>query len=432
MSPPVDASALSAIRLAFDTDRYCRTLASNEMVRRGKMSDLEHFVGHLASAGVTRPNEVGPAHVGGYVMSLEGRGYTVETVAQRLAQIRSLFVWLGRERPARRGESRPIPPSVGVATAHDPRCSLCRGGSRCQERDARLPGWRAADFDASLTASSGNTRIAYRRDLELFVEWMMDRGMVIGPREVDREHLRAHLAELHERGASSRTIARRIASIRRYFRWALRESMVEADPSESLSTPAAKGRLPRPLDEVTVVDLITSEDQDAEPWRRARDRAVLEVLYGSGLRASELCGLTLSSVEGGGSALRVMGKGSKERIVPLGEHAREAVFRWISLRDEVAGARGTDGLFLTARGNPISRRDVARIIDAACDRIGLAGGTHPHALRHSFATHLMNHGADTRSIQELLGHSNASTTQRYTHVSRERLRAAYAESHPRA
>jgi site-specific recombinase XerD len=197
-------------------------------------------------------------------------------------------------------------------------------------------------------------------------------------------------------------------------------------------TPKTKGRLPRPLDEATVVTLLTTEDEDAPQWRRLRDRAVLEILYGSGLRVSEVCSLNMASCESSGHTLRVMGKGSKERLVPLSAPAQDAIQQWLTVRREVVGDASGDSLFLSSRGKPIARRDVARLLDEACARAGIAGGTHPHALRHSFATHLMDNGADTRSIQELLGHSDAATTQRYTHVSKERLRLAYSETHPRA
>jgi len=137
-------------------------------------------------------------------------------------------------------------------------------------------------------------------------------------------------------------------------------------------------------------------------------------------------------VSSDGSSLRVMGKGSKERMVPLSAPATEAIRRWLVVRHEVAGESTGSSLVLSARGNALSRRDCTRLLDEACERAEIPGGTHPHALRHSFATHLMDNGADTRSIQELLGHSDASTTQRYTHVSKERLRLVYSESHPRA
>lgn len=241
-----------------------------------------------------------------------------------------------------------------------------------------------------------------------------------------------YLAALHDAGATSRTIARRIASLRRYFTWLIRAGVIEVDPTDGVHTPKASGRLPRPLDEKTIIELLTVKDPEAPQWRAARDRAVLEIMYGSGLRVSELCSLSLQSVSSDASSLRVVGKGSKERLVPVSIPAATALRSWMEVRHEVVGDGSGSSLFLSARGRAMTRRDVARLIDDACERAGIAGGTHPHALRHSFATHLMDNGADTRSIQELLGHSDASTTQRYTHVSKERLRVAYSETHPRA
>lgn len=425
-SPGGDAS--------FEFGRFVRTLRVNEAVRAGRQCDLEHVEAFLSSRGVTSPDAVSSAHLNDYVGSLVEAGYSVETVAQRAATVRAYFAWYRRaHRPARAdAKVEPVPaPDATVDSLHGARCDACCRGD-CPVRNGRHGAWMVSAFIESLTSSSENTRAAYRRDVELFVEWLLDSSIHVGPSNVEREHVRGYLAGLHDRGASSRTVARRIAALRRYFTWALRRGLTPINPTSSISTPAAKGRLPRPLDEVTVGELVSSEDESVEPWRSARDRLVLEILYGSGLRASEICGLTVRSLSDDSTTIRVMGKGSKERIVPMSEHAQRALERWMGVRHEVVSERTGDALILTARGNPISRRDVARILDDASERVALAGGTHPHALRHSFATHLMDNGADTRSIQELLGHSNASTTQRYTHVSKERLRSAYTQSHPRA
>ena len=416
----------------FDLSRYVRSLGSSDVAKAARMDDIGHAVRWFIDRGASTPADVDESDVSAYVAMLESAGYSIETVARRVAGLRSYFSWWGRNRKTVRGEPPFVSPVGRLRQTHSNECPACISGSSCQWRDSRPPEWLLGVFIGSLTASSDNTRSAYRRDLELFAEWLIDHGLFVEPGRVEREHVRGYLSALHERGATSRTIARRIAALRRYFVWALRRGMISADPTASISTPAAKGRLPRPLDEATAAALVSIEDENADEWRRARDRAVLEILYGSGTRASEVCGLTLQSVSSDRQTLRVMGKGSKERIVPMSEPARDAMERWLACRGEVIGDRSGAHLFLTARGNPIGRRDVARIIDDACERASLAGGTHPHALRHSFATHLMNHGADTRSIQELLGHSNASTTQRYTHVSKEKLRAAYADSHPRA
>lgn len=416
----------------FEFDRFAKTLAVNEAVRHGRRADLEHLARYARDAGVHDPLGIDAGHLQDYLNELETRGYSVETVAQRASQLRSYFSWFVSTRVVKRGDTRPASPATALSVAHDSKCTACRARTRCAVRDGRLRSWQIDTFVSSLTASSVNTRAAYRRDIELFVEWIWDGALFLDPGDIEREHVRGYLGELHQRGASSRTVARRIASLHRYFGWALRRGLVMDDPTASISTPVAKGRLPRPLDESSILELLTSHDADTDPWRAARDRLVLEILYGSGLRASEVCGLDLTSVSSDRKSVRVLGKGSKERRVPLSEHAQAALARWLALRMEIASDSSGDALVLTARGRRIGRRDVARIIDAACERAGIAGGTHPHALRHSFATHLMNNGADTRSIQELLGHSNASTTQRYTAVSKEKLRAAYLESHPRA
>lgn len=428
------AAKRSAISPAGDFDfvRFTRTLRVNDVVRQTKLSDLEHLGRWLAERGIQGPAGTTAMVLTDYVDDLDARGYSTETVGRRIATIRAFFAWSVRSRTSGKRIPALVSPAASLTSSHDSNCATCRSGGECRARNSRMPSWMLGQYVSSLTASSENTRLAYRRDVELFVEWLFDSGIPIDPAGVDREHVREYLADLHERGASSRTVARRIAALRRYFTWAVRREILDADPTASISTPAAKGRLPRPLDQETAAALVSTEDEEAEPWRRARDRAVLEILYGSGLRASEVCSLTMQSLSTDRRMLRVMGKGAKERLVPVSDHARDALSRWEELRSTVVSPNSGVALFLTRRGNTISRRDVARIIDAACERAALVGGTHPHALRHSFATHLMDNGADTRSIQELLGHSNASTTQRYTHVSKERLRIAYGDSHPRA
>ena len=429
---------------AFEIPRYVRTLRVAEATRRMREVELEAAARWFADAGVHDPRLVESRHVSGYVESLETAGLTVETVSQVASVLGSYFAWHCREFPARRGEPARVNVGRAAAPVHTPRCGECalvtvtasdRGSNTkglCGERNSRLPAWHIADFEASLTASAANTRAAYRRDVELFAEWMVSAVRAAEPSMVEKEHVREYLAVLHDAGATSRTVARRIASLRRYFTWAVREGTAGSDPTVAVHTPVTKGRLPRPIDVDTVAALVSCEDETAPEWRRARDRAVLEILYGSGLRVSEVCGLTLQSLGSNGSTVRVMGKGSKERIVPLSNQAVAAIARWAKVRPELVPGRTTAALFLTARGNAVTRRDVARLLDEAAERVGLPGGTHPHALRHSFATHLMDNGADTRSIQELLGHSDASTTQRYTHVSKEKLRLAYSETHPRA
>lgn len=290
--------------------------------------------------------------------------------------------------------------------------------------------WRVESFVDSLTSLSDNTRAAYSTDVRGFAEWC-ERSDIGDPADVRRMTVRRYLAYLTTREFARRTIARKTASVRRYFRWLVAAGHATVDPTNGVSVPAGDGRLPRVLDSrelSSMLDGVRSAWDEREPeWRRRRDDAVLEVLYGSGLRVGELCGLTVAALALDRGAATVWGKGGKERRVPLSEPAQNALRRWLAIRHEAVPADCGDLLFANERGNPITPRDVRRIIDRRSPVT-----THPHALRHSFATHLLDGGADLRAVQELLGHSDVSTTQRYTHVSRERLSAAYRQAHPRA
>jgi len=223
-------------------------------------------------------------------------------------------------------------------------------------------------------------------------------------------------------------MARKAAALRRYYRWAISMELVTADPTSGVSVRGGGGRLPRVLDQRELNGLLDAAAPDDEPdWRRRRDDAVLELLYGSGLRVGELCGLQVSALSLATSSATVWGKGAKERRVPLSEPAVRALRRWLAVRADVVPAECGDVLFGNERGHALTTRDVRRILDRRSP-----SPTHPHALRHTFATHLLDGGADLRAVQELLGHQDVATTQRYTHVSRERLSAAYREAHPRA
>ena len=286
--------------------------------------------------------------------------------------------------------------------------------------------WQIDDFAQSLTAASANTVAAYRRDVELFVEWA-DQSGVDSPSDVDRLLLRRYLAHLAGRRYARRSMARKAAALRRYFRWARTTGLVAHDPTAGLTAAAGEGRLPQVVPGADLAALLEPPVDDDEPlWRRHRDDALLELLYGSGLRVSELCGLDVDSVDLGRGVVTVWGKGSKERRVPVSAAAAETVGQWLASRREVL-ADPTPALFLNSRGGRLGTRDVRRVIDRRSP-----SPTHPHALRHTFATHLLDGGADLRAVQELLGHSDVSTTQRYTHVSKERLRSVYATAHPRA
>ncbi|CAB4759359.1 MAG: tyrosine recombinase [Actinobacteria bacterium] len=288
--------------------------------------------------------------------------------------------------------------------------------------------WHIDEFVESLTASSVNTVAAYRRDITDFAEWA-GRMDIEGPEPVDRIVLRRYLAYLTTRGFAKRSIARHASGLRRYFGWARRRGLIEADPTGSLRAPAGEARLPRILDAGELDTLLDAPAGDDETvWKRLRDDAVLEMLYGSGVRVSELCSLDVDALNLRVGIATVWGKGAKERRVPVSEPAADALRGWLRHRDEapVAEAAST-ALFVNERGNRLTPRDVRRIIDRRS-----ASPTHPHALRHTFATHLLDHGADLRVVQELLGHRDVATTQRYTHVSKERLKAVYRDTHPRA
>jgi site-specific recombinase XerD len=246
---------------------------------------------------------------------------------------------------------------------------------------------------------------------------------------VDRLILRRYLAYLGTRNFAKRTIARKASALRRYFSWARRTTLIATDPSVSLRAPSGEGHLPRVLDGTELQTLLepTEFDENEPLWRRSRDDALLEILYGSGLRVGELCGLDIDSADLKRSSVTVWGKGAKERRVPMSLAAVETVQMWLKIRHEVVGEASGAALFLNSRGKRLGTRDVRRVLDHRA-----INPTHPHALRHTYATHLLDGGADLRSVQELLGHSDVATTQRYTHVSKERLRSVYTSTHPRA
>lgn len=287
--------------------------------------------------------------------------------------------------------------------------------------------WRLDGFVRSHSSLAERTLTAYRTDVRLFAEWV-ERSGIDAPSGVNRTTVRRYIANLSTRELARRSIARKAAALRRYFAWAIAEGLAENDPTIGLHVVAGSGRLPRVLDARELGQLLDAPTPDDEPlWRRRRDDAVLEVLYGSGVRVSELCELRLAQVRLRERVLVVWGKGAKERRVPLGEPAAQALESWLAVRHEVVPTDAGDVVFANERGKPLTPRDARRILDRRSPT-----PTHPHALRHTFATHLLDGGADLRAVQELLGHSDVATTQRYTHVSRERLRSAYQKSHPRA
>lgn len=292
-------------------------------------------------------------------------------------------------------------------------------------------GWMLEEFEASLTAVSQATIRAYRADLEAFTEWAERLGAT-GPDAVDRRALRRYLAYLGTRRYARRSIARKASSLRRYFGWLRRTGRLVADPSAGLSAPKGDGRLPRVLREEelrVLLDEPPASTSGDDPAIRMRDDAVLELLYGSGLRVAELCGLRPADLDLTQRTVRVWGKGSRQRQVPLSEPAVVALDAWLQHGRSalVTSETPADAVFLNRRGRRLTPRDVRRLLDRRA-----LSPTHPHALRHTFATHLLDGGADLRVVQELLGHADLGTTQHYTHVSKERLRRVVESTHPRA
>lgn len=299
--------------------------------------------------------------------------------------------------------------------------------------------WNEEGFVRSLSSMSEHTLAAYRADVRGFVEWA-GRAGIDGPAAVDRLVLRRYLAYLTTRCYARRTIARKAASLRRYFGWLRRTEVIAIDPSSHLSAPKGDARLPRVLHHEEVVTMLDgpagagNSDASTDAGRArdpvaCRDLAVLELLYGSGLRVAELCGLRPGDLDLASCRIVVWGKGAKQRQVPMSAPSAEAVGEWMQWGRSalLTSCSPADAVFLNRLGRRIGPRDVRRILDRRA-----AAPTHPHALRHTFATHLLDGGADLRVVQELLGHSDLGTTQLYTHVSKERLREVYDATHPRA
>ena len=290
--------------------------------------------------------------------------------------------------------------------------------------------WKLDAYLEALTSVSKSTIAVYKRDISSFIDWV-SKNQINRPDDLNRRHLRLYLAWLQEEKYARKTIARKASSLRRYFKWAQKQGIVKLDPAIDLQTRLGKGRLPRVLKNEELVVLLDEPRamiKDDDGPRKLRDDAVLELLYGSGLRVSELCNLQFSSFDFIQKLVRVVGKGNKERLIPLSEKSVIAINSWISHgRTEMLGAADdNDFVFLNLRGRPISPRDIRRLID----RRSLTP-VNPHALRHTFATHLLDGGADLREVQELLGHADLSSTQIYTHVSKDRLRSVHKKTHPR-
>ncbi len=288
--------------------------------------------------------------------------------------------------------------------------------------------WGLSAWLDSLSGVADSTRAVYARDAAAAAGWLQEAGHA-GPASVDRRALRRYLAHLGGHRYAARTITRKVSVLRRYFDWARRTGRTEADPTLGLSAPRGGSRLPRVLKDDQIHTLIEKPARAGDDDSRdARDLAIVELLYGSGLRVSELCGLSGDDIDLSRLEVRVWGKGAKQRLVPLSEPAARALRAWLKSHRHsfVTSDTPTDSVFLNQRGRAMTPRDVRRVLDRRS-----VVPTHPHALRHTFATHLLDGGADLRTVQELLGHADIATTQIYTHVSRERLREVHRTTHPR-
>jgi integrase/recombinase XerC len=303
--------------------------------------------------------------------------------------------------------------------------------------------WKIDEFIGSMTAASINTTSAYASDVKQFEEWI-SRLKIDTPQLVTRDLVRQYISFLTTSQKAKRSVTRKLAAIRRYFAWHIRNGTLKTDPTTGVRTPSGTGRLPKVLTKEQLNALLSCSNADVPEWKSSRDTALIEMLYGSGLRVSEVCSIDIDSINDRNNTVIVMGKGSKQRQVPVSEPSVLAVKHWLKFRNEVVSnavvsnevvsnavvsneTRDSTALFLNARGHRLAPRDVRRIIDQRA-----LTPTHPHALRHTYATHLLDNGADLRAVQELLGHSDVATTQRYTQVSKERLKSAYGASHPRA
>jgi len=323
-----------------------------------------------------------------------------------------------------------------VVKSTAPRARADQGG-QIRQADAQvapLPESEAAVIEAFLDALwmeqglSGNTLSAYRSDLKGIAQWLVPRGRDL--LHASRDDLLSYLARRVHAQARPRTTARLLSSVRRFYQYQVREGRLHEDPSALIDSPRLGRPLPKALSEAEVELLLSAPD--TEQALGLRDRAMLELLYASGLRVSELVNLKVTQLNLRQGVVRVIGKGDKERLVPLGEEAATWLERYMrEARQALLHEMQSMSLFVTQRGAAMTRQAFWYLIKRYARKVAVKATLSPHTLRHSFATHLINHGADLRAVQMLLGHHNLSTTQIYTHVARERLKAVHAVHHPR-
>ena len=310
--------------------------------------------------------------------------------------------------------------------------ALCQSGILACVANELLASYREhLRLDRNL---SENSIRAYIADLESLLEHINKLG-VTEFKDLTIDHLRSWLANLQTRGAARSSLSRRTVSIKAFTYWGAKNGWLSRDIGKQLQSPKPQRRLPDILDiegAITTLDSLAVRVSEEGSSAAMRDRAIVETLYASGIRVSELSGLNLNDIDFSRNTLRVLGKGNKERTVPIGIPAAKALTEWLAARSSMVNEKSGDAVFVGARGKRIDQRTVREIVYVALEALGGKVKMGPHGLRHSAATHLLEGGADLRTVQEILGHSSLATTQIYTHVSQDRLKQAYEQAHPRA
>lgn len=291
---------------------------------------------------------------------------------------------------------------------------------------------RFIDYLAAERGLSQNTLESYERDLHSFVGFLSSAAQPIRVEtEIKQYHIASYLGHLHQAGRANTTLSRNLASLRSFFQFLVREGVLLQDPTVHVETPKIEKKLPRVLSLTDIERLLDAPE--TETFAGLRDQAMLELLYATGIRVSELISIRVSDINLSAGFLRCMGKGSKERIIPVGEYAQKVLSSYLTIaRPGLLRDSSDDSLFLNHHGTPLSRQGFWKILKKYAQEAGIIADITPHTLRHSFATHLLERGADLRAVQEMLGHADISTTQIYTHVTRSRLKDVYRVAHPRA
>jgi integrase/recombinase XerC len=291
--------------------------------------------------------------------------------------------------------------------------------------DAQLASF-AQHIDTARNLSPQTTK-SYLRDLSRLQSLLND-SSIATLSDIDTQHIRSALATLHKSGLSNASLQRWLSSVRAFFRYALQKKWLSNNPADGLQAPAKAKKLPKLMDADQAIQLVSIEGSD---WHSLRDRALLELLYSSGLRLAEIANIDISDIHLGEATVRVTGKGAKTRLVPVGSCALAAIERWLKVRSERA-LENENALFVSQRGKRISHRAIQQRVKLIAQRQGISQPIHPHMLRHSFASHMLESSGDLRGVQELLGHANLSTTQVYTHLDFQHLAKTYDSAHPRA